>query len=443
MRQLELPSIRHDQRDAFSDASLWDDIDDPDHAFATLATPVLTAKLSLPPSSPPIAVVDMPQPQSHPKTLLEEELFPSDKSDSDPPRRTPLAPSSSNVDYDAAERGHPWSQKDAQQTQYMRQLWLESVGMPVESDGEDQTVEEPVAGPSSERGSRATTNLIASSSHIPMGDMRTPTRTNMSNSTSSGFAPVRTGSRLLDQLDEICGSSPSPSVLSAPRSSGSVQEKGPTVLRSSRSSKSMVQEGTQNSLEDEPGWLDDPEAQAELLQIEQGFDQAPPRRPTSSTAEGCAHELSPLDILHMPGSPPDDLMPRITLIKDMPPDKQEFYHRIAFGDSLGSQNRSTQSAVGVTVRGSRGKTWQTTWQQTHEVDHRQNGRLASASTATARADNASRDTPTSSSATRAKATKTMTSKRGRTRTQSSTSTSLSSRSRFFARRGRGAKRGRK
>ncbi|CBQ69330.1 conserved hypothetical protein [Sporisorium reilianum SRZ2] len=282
-------------REASSDASLWDDIDDTNSTFADIVTPPLQQDLPLPQpptttASHPITITDSTPESSTRHQALDLELFPSGQ----PP---------SSFDFDAAAANEPWSQASAKATQYLRDEWLISVGQ----KQPDDLVQDLLAPPSrpTAKGGEMASSLTSKSK--------------------------RGRSSLLDQLDVIC-SSPSQHFSSSPNANENESSK-PSKLKSPAATErqplqpvtSIVSNGKAPSTHDE------------------------------------THELSAIDMLEMSCSPPSQTFPHMTLIKDMPQELQDIYHRLAFGPSSTSSD-TTSPNPGTTVRGTRGKTWQTTWQ---------------------------------------------------------------------------------
>lgn len=309
---LSMRSSRH-SREASSEASLWNDLDDTEQALANLATPLLA------PSSTALARAPSPPPvKSHSKSL-EHQLFPSIEAEQS---RAPLTSASSHIN--GADLGNPWSQVGVNSTQFMREEWLASAALTQSKRNKEKKAVR------SEGAAAITSKFFA------------PTKAVQS--------PSRQASSLLDKLDEICGSSPQSST---PVSSGSKQERTAcTTARlappaPSRSSKRAVSIET-DPIDDDAVWEIDEAAFLELEQV------------PNCTTPPPSEELTALDILNMSCSPPSQLIPHITLIKDMPEEQQQIYHKLAFSSS--SQRSSQASTKGVTARGTKGKTWKATRQ---------------------------------------------------------------------------------
>lgn len=256
-------------REASSDASLWEDLDDPIDAFAGVSTPPLPSTGvhdSLPPgamlntASNPITISDSTIDSSSLRHGLEHELFPSgrsqDSSSSSTSHSRPAQPPSS-FELDPARLIDPASQKDLKTTQYLRDEWLISAGQKEPDDWVENYI--PVMRGNAPESAKVTT-------------------------------AKRGRSSLLDQIDAICSPSSSGSSIHTGRRATSARE----PLRPSKSAKTN---GKARATEDE---LD---------------------------------EMAAAEMLNMSCSPPSQDAPRIKLITDMPPEEQAFYRRLAFGDS--------------------------------------------------------------------------------------------------------------
>lgn len=337
-------------RVASSDASLWENLDDTEQVLAGLATPSLAipaqrfTAFSNALATPSIAPNEEP---------LELQLFPSIEAEQ---KRAALTPVSSYIN--GAEMGNPFSQVDANCTQFLREEWLASAAL---------------------TRNRQSNNVENAS------------RSGESAEVSKYFAPskatkktVRQATSLLDQLDELVGSSPSPSKILTPSTLASGQEQAsyasplsppkpastPDQLR--RLSKSHSPLPIVDIVdEEEPEWEIDSGVEAALLEVEEG--SGPPMQSHKPTER---EDMTAIDILNMSCSPPSQLMPHITLIKDMPEEQQQIYHRLAFNTSFARSSQT--SARGVTSRGTRGKTWKATW-QADDNDANNNGAAASSS----------------------------------------------------------------
>ena len=422
------------QREASSDASLWDDLDEADRSFSDIVTPPLNTDPPLAPpparhqhntASNPITISDSTAPTStqRPGLDLELELFPSDS--------PPIPPSSStsrsqkrnipsSFDFEAAAGSQPRSQQDLKATQYLREEWLISAGQKQPDDLVQDHIpyialdEHPISTEKLESPSR----IAANSSN--MASLATSALAPSALADTSIPHPARRGrSSLLDQLDVIC-SSPSPHSSSPIVPDNAAIQQSPAAARSAlRPITSLV-------------------ANAKAASTEHDMD-----------------ERAALDMLNMSCSPPSQLSQSvqcITLIQDMPPEKQEIYHRLAFGSS----SSAAPTNVGTTVRGTRGKTWQTTWNDDADdmddddldatgTNSRSKG--ASSSSTSARLQRAAATTSTGSTRGRKASSSATGSRRatsvGKARSSSSSASGTSrGRSRFFASRARGGWRGR-
>lgn len=315
--------VHRQSRQPSSEASLWDDLDDTEQALANLATPLLAVQ----PASAAVPRTPSPLSVDPPAKPLEHQLFPSIEAEQS---RAPFTPVSSYIN--GADMGNPWSPVGVNSTQFMRQEWLQSAARNDSGSLIDENTVRPEA-------VTATTSKF-----FPR--------------TKAVRTPTQQASSLLDKLDEICGSSPSVSRISPVRSSDSVQERvsmasapeAQTMLSATGSSQASLPLDA-DLIDDDPDWEIDTDTDAAIQMAEQV-----PKRMTQTEQE----ELTAIDILNMSCSPPSQLMPHITLIKDMPEEQQQLYHRLAFNTS--STRSSQNSTRGVTARGTKGKTWKTTWQ---------------------------------------------------------------------------------
>lgn len=306
-----------------SDASLWEDIDD---AFDGISTPPLPPQQHT--ASDPVTIPDSTADISTMKRGLELDLFPSGRDQNQSSSSGLQNPS--RPDLDATE---PFSsQTDCKATQYRRDEWLISAGQKQPNDlvqdyfpdarSMEKRLLESLSRKATGGNTMASRSALAQAGHGP---------SNASNLSKRGR------SSLLDQLDEICSPSSSGSSIDTRQAPIHVADQD-VAAQADRAPTRKSAAGSRQPLQPVIGTI----ANGKSLSASQESD-----------------EFAALDILDMPGSPPSQLVSHITLIKDMPPEKQELYRRLAFGNS--SDGASTAN-VGVTARGKRGKTWQTTWQ---------------------------------------------------------------------------------
>lgn len=385
-----------------SDASLWNDLDDADRTFAEISTPPLPpsdrCKLDI---GSPIVGTDRSNSTSH--HGLEPELVPTGRPQGNPSSCSslsqPLQPPSS-FDLGAVGVGEPWSQLEVRTTQHQRDEWLISVGQKEPTDLVEDHI--PLVG-KAERTTAPTlpshlafktaqaTAMETVSAAVPAlapAAAATPTCESPRIFRAHAGIPAhptapQKRSSLLDQLDEICGSSPSdpgktPRAEYRQRSSqeSATEHVGSARLKTSNPSAPFekvpgpswpvtIAEGKGES----PTVIDldvDEGMDATFEDADQAGHDRPPLRPSiSARANGGTtsiddvfDEFSAHDMFDISSSPPSQPNSRITLIKDMPPEKQEIYRRLAFGNSASNNFNN----IGTTVRGRSGKTWQTTWQ---------------------------------------------------------------------------------
>ncbi|KAF6766903.1 hypothetical protein PSEUBRA_001209 [Kalmanozyma brasiliensis GHG001] len=321
---------------------------------------------------------------------LELELFPSGQPSSSTSRSNRPQPPSS-FDFQGAAQNEPWSQAEFKATPYVRDEWLISVGQKrptdlvedfIQIDGQAGAAQPPRPRPRVvASGSDTTTSLASAWKARAQSDASTAPNTK------------RSRSSLLDQLDAIC-SSPSQQFSSSP------------------------QEDVHKSTPETPAAQHRPPDRRPLKPLSNIHpnEKAP-------AAQAKANNPNPIDVVDVSSSPPSQAgQQHITLISDMPQELRDIYHRLAFGGRSSSSQSSTPQNAGVTARGTRGKTWQTTWQDDE-------GEAAQGAVGTSSRASSSRGRkPTSSTSTA----------RGGTRaskTRSSSATSSTAKSRFFAARG--------
>lgn len=326
---------RRSPREASSDASLWsDDLND---TFAEISTPPLPQDRALPalPShgeryrentaSNPITIPDSTNEPCTQRHGLEHELFPSGQlqpSSSSTKSRSHRGQPPSSFDFEAAAGNEPWSQKELRATQHLRDEWLISVGQKQPTDLVEDYIPRMNANPNAIESEHPHHTARSATNEKSMPSTLSSASAGPAHSDSPANSTARRGrSSLLDQLDMICSSSPS-------SSSSQVEQ---------RSSTSATTATEPNPLRPITSLVNERRAKAAVRDVDK------------QAAHG---------VLDISCSPPSPRGPQMMLIKDMPPEKQEIYRRLAFGGS----SSTSQATVGTTVRGTRGKTWQTTWQ---------------------------------------------------------------------------------
>lgn len=405
--------------EASSDASLWEDMDDTNSAIGAIITPRLQIDTALPTGPVMDQLITDPHRISSIDTQTDRlprqqdsltlELFPSGQSSAKLSDSRPHPPSS--FDFDAAAAIEPWTQPDFKATQYLRDEWLISAG---QKQPNDLVYDFAARRGQQDQASTSKCPRLAPTENIPSSNMSsssktacaTPARSDVP--TNSGSTAKRGRSSLLDQLDAIC-SSPSQHFSSSPTTNAN-EPPPPSIPKSA------------------------------------GLERQPLAPASSIASNGRApsvHQVcdedSVIDVLDMPSSPPSQPIQHITLIKDMPQELQNIYRRLAFGGSNGAPSSTITSTPlnhGTTARGTRGKTWQTTWQ--HD-DHDAQQTSGAAGTSSKSNGAASTCTPISSSRGR-KTTNSIASKATRTHSRASSSRG---KGRFFAAKpSRGRARGR-
>ncbi|SPO24061.1 uncharacterized protein UTRI_03394_B [Ustilago trichophora] len=348
-------------REASSDASLWDDLDQHDDSFVDIVTPPLPQDLALalPPSSPhpmrqhntasnPIVVPQTTAQSSMHQNRLELELFPTSSTGrSQPPHPHPHPhPPSSSFDFQAAAAAtEPWSQNDLKATQFLRDEWLISAGQKQPNDLVEDYL--PHQGAHQSKHTHPPPPTITNGSNVASSLTSAWAARAQSSTSSKATTPKRGRSSLLDQLDVIC-SSPSPHSSSPSTNEHTSIQQSPATAR---------------------------QALRPITSITSTMSNTKATRVPQKEVD----ERAALGMLNMSCSPPSQEVPHIMLISDMPPERQEIYRRLA----LGGSSSSTPTNVGTTVRGTRGKTWQTTWQdvedqqQQHECSERRSINLDS------------------------------------------------------------------
>lgn len=410
-------------REASSDASLWDDLDQHDYSFANIITPPLQQDLALALSpslhstrqqntaSNPIII-----PQSTAQSLLQQnglelELFPTHRPQDPPSRSTsrsqhPQPPSS--FDFEAAAAGEPWCQNDLKATQFLRDEWLISAGQKQPNDLVEDYI--PHKGAHEPKHIYSPPRTTTDASNMASSLISAWAARAQSGASSKTTTAKRGRSSLLDQLDVIC-SSPSPHSSSPSTNEHASIQQSPATRRQALRPITSIKANTK-----------------------------------ATTAQNEIDERAALGMLNMSCSPPSQEVPHIMLISDMPPERQEIYRRLA----LGGSSSAASTNVGTTVRGTRGKTWQTTWQHDEDQVERSESTIGSTSRMNGASNNSSGISAqrgaasTSTRGRKASVSATGTRKGARTtKTKSSSSTTASrGRSRFFASSASGGWRGR-
>ncbi|SPO24126.1 uncharacterized protein UTRI_03394 [Ustilago trichophora] len=410
-------------REASSDAFLWDDLDQHDNSFAHIITPPLQQdlELALQPSlhptrqqntaSNPIIIPESTAQSSMQQNGLELELFPTHRPQDPPSSSTsrsqrPQPPSS--FDFEVAAASEPWSQNDLKATQFLRDEWLISAGQKQPNDlVEDYIPHQDAREPKHIYSPPRTTTNVSNMASSLTSAWAARAQSGASSKTSTA---KRGRSSLLDQLDMIC-SSPSPHSSSPSTNEHASIQQSPATGRQALRPITSITANTK-----------------------------------ATTAQKEIDERAALGMLNMSCSPPSQEVPHIMLISDMPPERQEIYRRLA----LGGSSSSAPTNVGATVRGTRGKTWQTTWQNDQdevEVSESTIGRTNNTNGASSNSTGISAHRGAASTSSRGRKTSvTATGTRKGARTtktkSSSTTTASRGRSRFFASRARGGWRGR-
>ncbi|SNX86529.1 uncharacterized protein MEPE_05238 [Melanopsichium pennsylvanicum] len=324
-------------REASSDASLWsDDLND---TFAHIITPPIVLQDLASPLRPspnhqqsntasnPITPSDIITRPSTKLPALELNLFSSDPSSSSTSRQAP-----SSFDFEVAAANDPWSQPDLKATQYQREEWLIAVGQNQPRDLVQDYIPSMHADQNtSPRNSFNCRTSINADANGASSKMTLTAAARVQSDASTTSISKRGRSSLLDQLDRIC-SSPSHHGSSPRTNDHASSQAGPSTVRQPlRPITSIINNGKNNA----------------------------------KVSNKDSDDRAAFDKLSMSSPPSSQPVSHITLIQDMPPEQQAIYHRLAFGNSL-SQS-STPVNVGTTVRGTRGKTWQTTWND-NDVD---------------------------------------------------------------------------